>query len=52
MGVTRPSMPSDGLDLIGQPPDVKLIVEGVILLGAVSIDRLSHRRDVTQRGRR
>jgi len=34
---------SNGLDLIGQPADVKLIVEGVILLLAVTVDALSRR---------
>jgi D-xylose transport system permease protein len=43
---------SNGLDLIRQPADVKLMVEGAILLAAVSLDRMSHRSDVAQRGRR
>jgi D-xylose transport system permease protein len=43
---------SNGLDLIGQPADVNLMVEGAILLAAVSLDRMSHRGDVAQRGRR
>lgn len=34
---------SNGLDLLGQPADVKLIVEGAILLLAVTIDALSRR---------
>ncbi|HET8606606.1 MAG TPA: hypothetical protein VFL66_06195 [Gaiellaceae bacterium] len=35
---------SNGLDLIGQPADVKYMVEGAILLLAVTIDALSRRR--------
>jgi hypothetical protein len=31
---------------------MKLMAEGAILLGAVSLDRLSRRSDVAQRGRR
>jgi D-xylose transport system permease protein len=34
---------SNGLDLIGQPADVKYMVEGAILLLAVTIDALSRR---------
>ncbi len=34
---------SNGLDLIGQPADVKYIVQGAILLLAVTIDALSRR---------
>lgn len=34
---------SNGLDLIGQPADVKLMVEGSILLLAVTIDAVSRR---------
>jgi len=34
---------SNGLDLIGQPADVKYIVEGAILLLAVTIDALSRK---------
>jgi D-xylose transport system permease protein len=36
---------SNGLDLIGQPSDVKYMVEGMVLLGAVTVD------SVTRRGR-
>jgi D-xylose transport system permease protein len=35
---------SNGLDLIGQPADVKFIVQGAILLLAITIDSLSRRR--------
>jgi D-xylose transport system permease protein len=35
---------SNGLDLVGQPADVKYIVEGAILLLAVTIDAFSRRR--------
>jgi D-xylose transport system permease protein len=35
---------SNGLDLVGQPADVKYMVEGAILLLAVTIDALSRRR--------
>ena len=35
---------SNGLDLVGQPADVKYIVEGAILLLAVTIDAYSRRR--------
>ena len=35
---------SNGLDLIGQPADVKYMVEGAILLLAVTIDAYSRRR--------
>jgi len=35
---------SNGLDLVGQPADVKYIVEGAILLLAVTIDASSRRR--------
>lgn len=35
---------SNGLDLIGQPADVKYIVQGGILLLAVTVDALSRRR--------
>lgn len=38
---------SNGLDLIGQPADVKYMVEGAILLLAVTIDALSRRRLAT-----
>ncbi len=34
---------SNGLDLMGQPADVKFIVEGAILLAAVTIDTISRR---------
>jgi len=34
---------SNGLDLIGQPADVKYMVEGAILLLAVTIDALSRK---------
>jgi D-xylose transport system permease protein len=34
---------SNGLDLIGQSADVKYIVEGAILLLAVTIDALSRK---------
>jgi D-xylose transport system permease protein len=35
---------SNGLDLVGQPADVKYMVEGAILLLAVTIDAVSRRR--------
>jgi D-xylose transport system permease protein len=35
---------SNGLDLVGQPADVKYMVEGAILLLAVTIDAISRRR--------
>ena len=35
---------SNGLDLVGQPADVKYMVEGAILLLAVTIDAFSRRR--------
>jgi D-xylose transport system permease protein len=35
---------SNGLDLVGQPADVKYVVEGAILLLAVTIDAYSRRR--------
>ena len=35
---------SNGLDLVGQPADVKYIMEGAILLFAVTIDAFSRRR--------
>jgi D-xylose transport system permease protein len=41
---------SNGLDLVGQPADVKYMVEGAILLLAVTIDAYSRRR-VTVTGR-
>jgi D-xylose transport system permease protein len=41
---------SNGLDLVGQPADVKYMVEGAILLLAVTIDAFSRRR-VTVTGR-
>jgi D-xylose transport system permease protein len=34
---------SNGLDLIGQPSDVKFIVQGIILLLAVTLDALVRR---------
>ncbi len=34
---------SNGLDLQGQPPEVKLMVEGAILLAAVTIDAVARR---------
>jgi D-xylose transport system permease protein len=34
---------ANGLDLIGQGPDVKLIVEGLILLAAVTVDAIARR---------
>jgi len=34
---------ANGLDLVGQPPEVKLMVEGGILFAAVSLDALSRR---------
>src|SRR5712691_4398103 len=34
---------ANGLDLIGQGPDVKLIVEGTILLAAVTVDAIARR---------
>ncbi len=34
---------SNGLDLTGQPPEVKYMVEGAILLAAVTIDAISRR---------
>ena len=34
---------SNGLDLLGQPPEIKYIVQGAILLLAVTIDALSRR---------
>jgi D-xylose transport system permease protein len=34
---------SNGLDLIGQPADVKYIVEGAILLAAITVDTISRR---------
>lgn len=41
---------SNGLDLVGQPADVKYIVEGAILLLAITVDALS-RRGRTAAGR-
>jgi D-xylose transport system permease protein len=36
---------SNGMELIGQPPDVKFITQGAILLIAVTVDAFSRRRD-------
>ena len=41
---------SNGLDLVGQPADVKYMVEGAILLLAVTVDAFSRRR-LTSAGR-
>lgn len=41
---------SNGLDLTGQPADIKYIVQGAILLAAVTIDAIS-RRERTSAGR-
>jgi D-xylose transport system permease protein len=35
---------SSGLDLVGQPADVKYMIEGAILLLAVTVDAYSRRR--------
>ena len=35
---------SNGLDLVGQPADVKYMVEGAVLLLAVTLDAYSRRR--------
>ncbi len=34
---------SNGLDLMGQPPEIKYMVEGAILLAAVSVDTIARR---------
>ena len=34
---------SNGLDLMAQPPEVKYMVEGAILLAAVTVDALARR---------
>lgn len=50
LGVLVIGSVSNGLDLIGQPADVKYIVQGAILLLAVTIDALSRKgRTVTGR---
>ncbi len=34
---------SNGLDLLAQPPEIKYMVEGAILLAAVTVDAVSRR---------
>ncbi len=37
---------SNGLDLMGQPPEIKYMVEGAILLAAVTVDAIARRNRV------